>query len=108
VLPDEIEAGLSGYVSSIACDRAGEFVAVTSSRGGLAVVIDVATGRVVHMRRLEDVSGVAPMPTRGDFLMTSGLGRVSVVPDEADSDQAVSTPWAWDNHAVLISGDPSK
>ena len=77
VLPDEIEAGLSGYVSSIACGRAGEFVAVTSSRGGLAVVIDVATGRVVHMRRLEDVSGVAPMPTRGDFLMTSGLGRVS-------------------------------
>lgn len=106
-LPEEIEAGLSGYVSSIACDRAGNFVAVTSSRGALAAVIDVASGRLVRTRRLEDVSGVAPMQTPGDFLTTSGLGRVSVMPDEAAADDAVSTPWAWDNHAVLITRDPS-
>ncbi len=100
-LPAEVEAGLSGYVSSIACDRAGEFVAVTSSRGALAAVIEIASGRVVHTRRLEDVSGVAPTPTRADFLMTSGSG--AIMPDGSAADQAVSTPWAWDNHAVLIT-----
>jgi hypothetical protein len=105
VLPDEIEAGLSGYVSSVACDRAGAFVAVTSSKGALAVVIDVATGRVKRRRRIEDVSGVAPTPARGDFLMTSGTG--SILPDASAMDQPVSTPWVWDNHAVLITGDPT-
>jgi len=106
-LPAEVEAGLSGYVSSIACDRAGEFAAVTSSRGALAAVIDIASGRVVRTRRLEDVSGVAPMPTRGEFLTTSGLGRVSLMPNSSAADDGVSTPWAWDNHAVLVAGDPT-
>ena len=104
-LPAEIGDGLSGYVSSIACDRAGELVAVTSSRGALAAMLDIASGRVVRTRRLEDVSGVAPTPTRAGFLMTSGLGQVSIVPG-GSADQAVSTPWAWDNHAVLVAGDP--
>jgi hypothetical protein len=105
-LPAEVADGLSGYVSSIACDRAGDFVAVTSSRGALAVVIDIASGRLMRTRRLEDVSGVAPAPTGGGFLTTSGLGRVTVIPDGAGVDHAVSTPWAWDNHAVLVAGDP--
>jgi hypothetical protein len=103
-LPSEIEAGLSGYVSSIACDRAGEMVAVTSSKGALAAVIDVGSGRVVRTRRLEDVSGIAATPKRGEFLMTSGLGQVSAIPDGSAPGRAVSTAWAWDNHAVLIAG----
>ena len=108
VLPVEVETGLSGYVSSIACDRAGEFAAITSSRGALAAVIDIASGRVVRTRRLEDVSGVAPTPEPAAFLTTSGLGRVSIIPDGSAADQAVSTPWAWDNHTVLIAGNPIK
>jgi uncharacterized protein len=105
-LPAEVEAGLSGYVSSIACDRTGEFAAVTSSRGALAAVIDIASGRVVCTRRLEDVSGVAPTGGPAAFLTTSGLGRVSFVSDGSTADQSASTPWAWDNHAVMIAGDP--
>jgi uncharacterized protein len=105
-LPAEVASGLSGYVSSIACDRAGEFAAVTSSRGALAAVIDIASGRVVRTRRLEDVSGVAPTAEPAAFLTTSGLGRVSIMPDGVAADHAAATPWAWDNHAVLIAGDP--
>ena len=107
-LPAEVGDGLSGYVSSIACDRAGGFVAVTSSRGALAVVIDIVSGRVTRTRRLEDVSGVAPTPGSGSFLTTSGLGRVTVVADGSTADRGASTPWAWDNHAVLVAGDPDK
>ncbi len=100
-LPEEVEAALAGYVSSIACDGAGELVAVTSSRGALAVIVDVATGRVRHMRRLDDVSGVAPTPDAAGFLTTTGLGVVAATSASADGD-AAWTPWAWDNHAVLI------
>lgn len=106
-LPPQVEAGLSGYVSSIACDRAGEFVAVTSSKGAMAAVIEIGSGRVVRTRRLEDVSGIAPTPRRGEFLATSGMGRVSVLPQGSEAADAVSTAWAWDNHAVLITGRPA-
>jgi len=106
-LPAEVGDRLSGYVSSIACDRTGDLVAVTSSRGALAVVIDIGSGRVMHTRRLEDVSGVAPTPGGGGFLTTSGFGGVTVIPDGAGADQRASTPWAWDNHAVLVAGDPT-
>lgn len=103
-LPAEIEGGLSGYVSSIACDRGGELVAVTSSRGALAVVIDVASGRVVHTQYFDDVSGVAPMPVSANFLTTTGHGAIDVVSgDEAVPHDPVATPWAWDNHAVLVT-----
>ena len=105
-LPPEVETGLSGYVSSIACDRAGELVAVTSSKGALAIVIDAASGRVVRTRRLEDVSGIAPTSARGEFLATSGLGVVSAIPDGSAPGHTASTTWAWDNHAVRIADGP--
>jgi hypothetical protein len=107
-LPTQVGDGLSGYVSSIACDRGGDFVAVTSSRGAFAVVIEIASGRVMSTRRLEDVSGVAPTPGSSSFLTTSGLGRVTLVADDSTTDQGASTPWAWDNHAVLVAGDPTE
>jgi len=107
-LPAEVEAGLSGYVSSIACDRAGELAAVTSSRGALAAVIHIASGRVVRTRHLEDVSGVAPMVEPAAFLTTSGLGQVAVMPRGSTAGHSASTPWMWDNHAVLIAGGPTE
>lgn len=107
-LPADVEAGLSGYVSSIACDRAGEFAAVTSSRGALAAVIHIASGRVVRTRHLEDVSGVAPMVEPAAFLTTSGLGQVAVMPRGSTAGHSASTPWMWDNHAVLIAGGPTE
>jgi hypothetical protein len=103
-LPADVEAGLSGYVSSIACDSGGELVAVTSSRGALAVVIDVATGRVVRTQHVDDVSGVVPTPEPVNFLTTTGHGAIDVMRgDGAVSHDPVATPWAWDNHAVLVT-----
>ena len=103
-LPVEVESGLAGYVSSIACDRGGDLVAVTSSRGALAAVIDVTSGRVVRTQQLDDVSGVAPTPAGAGFLTTTGHGQVAILPDGSETVHATaSTPWAWDNHAVLVA-----
>lgn len=103
-LPVAARQGLSGYVSSIACDRAGELVAVTSSKGARALVLDIASGRVVHTRALEDVSGIAPAPRPSEFLMTAGTGHIEHV-DAREAARATdaATPWMWDNHAVLVS-----
>jgi len=107
-LPPEAQQGLSGYVSSIACDRDGAFVAVTSSKGARAIVLDVASGKLVHTHVLDDVSGIAPTGVPAEFLMTTGTGRVERVRED-DGAQAItaSTPWGWDNHAVFVGNEIS-
>ena len=102
-LPPEAQEGLSGYVSSVACDHDGDYVAVTSSKGARAIVLDVASGKLMHTHRLDDVSGIAPTDVRAGFLLTAGTGRIACV-READGARpvAASTPWSWDNHAVFV------
>lgn len=102
-LPPEAQHGLSGYVSSIACDRNGALVAVTSSKGARAIVLDVASGKLVHTHMLDDVSGIAPTGRQAEFLMTTGTGRVERVREEEGAHAVTaSTPWSWDNHAVFV------
>lgn len=107
-LPAEAAHGLSGYVSSVACDRAGDFVAVTSSKGARAIVLDIASGTLVRTYPLDDVSGIAPAAAPADFLVTAGTGRVAMIAGRDDAHMAgASTPWRWDNHAVFVAGGVS-
>jgi hypothetical protein len=106
-LPPEAQQGLSGYVSSIACDRDGAFVAVTSSKGARAIVLDVASGKLVHTHVLDDVSGIAPTGVPAGFLMTTGTGRIECVREEDAGAIDASTTWSWDNHAVFVGNEIS-
>jgi hypothetical protein len=107
-LPADAAHGLSGYVSSVACDRAGDVVAVTSAKGARAVVLDIASGKLVQMYPIDDVSGIAPAPTPADFLVTAGTGRVAIIAGRDDAHMAgTATPWRWDNHAVFVAGGVS-
>jgi hypothetical protein len=109
VLPLEVAKGLAGYVSSIACDRAGQLVAVTSSKGACAIVLDVASGRVVHTHRIDDVSGIAPGAAPADFLTTAGTGRIALLTGEdGASAETGAAPWMWDNHAVFVADSLSR
>ncbi|MEL6299579.1 MAG: DUF1513 domain-containing protein [Pseudomonadota bacterium] len=99
-LPQAIVAGLGGYVSSVATNRAGDIVAVTGARGGVVVYLDVATGRVLDSRSMPDVSGVAADGGDG-FLLTSGTGTVARGAP-AGAHQTSATRWRWDNHAELL------
>ncbi len=94
--------GLRGYISSVAMDGPGEIAAVTSSRGSVAIFIEVATGRILGSRNLADVSGVAKGGASGEFLLTTGYGQVvdSVAPGTVTA--LAETDWHWDNHAVKL------
>jgi hypothetical protein len=98
-LPAVTEHALSGYVSSIACDRSGAFAAVTSSKGASAVVLDIASGEILRTHTLTDVSGVAPTRASGEFLATAGTGEIARLDAQGT---AASTSWIWDNHAVFV------
>lgn len=102
-IPPATERALSGYVSSIACDRVGELVAITSSKGASAVVLDIALGKVVRTHTLDDISGIAPTRAPAEFLATAGTGQIVKLGGGRDARTgAASTPWIWDNHAVLV------
>lgn len=101
LLSREASAALSGYVSSVAVDREGRVAAATSSKGGAAVMIDVATGKLLRIVRLADVSGVAGRAAAGDFLLTSGTGAIADAVVGRETIKALGEAFCnWDNHAV--------
>jgi hypothetical protein len=101
-LAADLSPRLRGYISSVAVDASGEIAALTGSRGGIVLFIDVATGRVLGERSLVDVSGVAP--SVGGFLLTTGKGEIaSGASPSQGATMTSSTHWQWDNHAVLVS-----
>jgi hypothetical protein len=102
-LTDGACTALSGYVSSVAVDSSGTSAAVTSSRSGSVVVIDISTGRLLKIHRLTDVSGVAETGAAGTFLVTTGDGSIAESGSAAEwAGAPVATGWNWDNHAVRL------
>jgi hypothetical protein len=102
-LPGEVVSWLSGYVSSVAVDRSGDVAGITSSRGNLVMMIEVATGRVLRTVTCADISGVSPTAADSAFLVTSGKGEVVTVTMASGPGRSVVAPWEWDNHAVMIA-----
>ena len=91
---------LRGYVGSVVASADGSRVAVTSPRGGLLIVWDARSCRVLETHRIADVCGVAP--AKRGFVASDGKGRVwigGVVVSRVVRAQ-------WDNHlaAAVHSG----
>lgn len=105
-LPQREQRLLRGYVGSVAGDTAGRLVAVTSPRGGAALLLDPDSGAVAGSARLADVCGLAAAPTPGDFLLASGLAGLHSLRDGMLSALSAADPaTAWDNH-LLFLGSP--
>jgi predicted lipoprotein len=89
------------FAASIAAN-----VAATASapKGGLITYWDVSARRFLGASELNDGCGIAPTRHKARFLLTSGQGWLV----EADALRAVdqerrSSPYEWDNHAILVS-----
>ena len=104
-MPHEIKHGMRNYAASVAADRRGETAVITAPRGGIAVAIDIATGRYLSHHAMEDVFGVAPQANKDGFLISSGLGALAAMrgDDQAGSETfKQSSAAAWDNHLVTL------
>jgi len=102
-LPNEASAALSGYVSSVAVDSSGTVAAATSSKAGAVVMIDIATGKLLGIAAMTDVSGVARRSGSRDFLLTSGTGAIADAPAAHGAVTALgATAFNWDNHAIFL------
>lgn len=92
-------AAMRGYGGSIAWNRAGDAFAITSPKGGAALILDAA-GRQQALLLRDEVCGAAAL---GDaFILTDGLGGVWGADGAALS--ALSHGDAlWDNHLIPIT-----
>ncbi len=102
VLPENVTLAMRNYVASLAVNRSGETAVITAPRGGLAVVVDVTSGRYLAHRTMPNVFGVAARRGGTGFLLATGNGALATLTGEPLSGaQALAT--AWDNHLVALS-----
>ena len=101
--PDETQTALHNYIGSVTADADGGIVAASAPKGGLITYWDVSSRRFLGSCELNDGCGVAPTRHRASFLLTSGQGWL-VETDVADAtdEERRSSPYEWDNHAILV------
>ena len=99
--PDDLLVRLNQYVASVAAHPEDGTVALTAPRGGLAVVLDGASGGGLQAPAITDCAGVLPLAGEG-FLVSSGRGglyRVSA--DQAEAHPVARSDLWWDNHFIV-------
>ena len=94
-----VRRALAGYVGSIAYAEDGRTIAVTSPRGGVVQRFDAETVQHTETVAMEDVCGVAPLPT--GFAVTSGTGALCYL-GGATLHATRHSSVMWDNHLVPI------
>lgn len=95
----DTQSEMQGYAGSVAIDPSASRVAITSPRGGICHVFDVATGTLAQTIPISDICGVAP--GLDGFTATSGNGTV-VLDLGLKSERHVTTDLSWDNHLVPL------
>jgi len=84
------------YVGSVAANADGSLVAATSPRGGVAIMLEADSGRIVSSRNLPEVCGAAA--DGAGFVHSTHRGLLDIQ-GHAVSSQTIA---AWDNHLLRI------
>lgn len=96
-IPAEQQGALSQYCGSVATDRSGRYLAVTSPRGSTVLICDLENGTVNAMRNATDVCGATRSVTGNGFILSSGTGRLTRW-SGAPATLSSRTDLRWDNH----------
>lgn len=94
-LPDPALSRLNHYIASVKASADGERIAVTSSRGNMAYVLDAIDHRIIESIPLTDVSGCAPLGNH--FCFTTGQGALRGTRD-------TQLDLSFDNHLTGLLG----
>lgn len=97
--PEPIQRQMKGYGASVAFSGDGAMVAVSSSRGGIVTVFDVATRGYLFRVEAPDISGLAP--ASNGFYATTGQGKTFEIGIDG-ANLLTELPLAWDNHLVSL------
>lgn len=106
--PEPAHAAMRNYAGSVAFNRSGDLVAMTSPVGGRLQVFETETGHFRAALVAADVCGLAADPEGEGFIATDGRGRVLAVVADPVADGGfrlklrATHPVAWDNHVVVL------
>lgn len=89
-LPHATTIALANYVGAIAINRHEGLVGITSPKGGTALVLDAASGRVLRQEQMRDAAGVSAGPH--DLAFSSYDGTFA----------GTKSPIAWDQHISTL------
>jgi uncharacterized protein len=89
---------MKGYAGSIAIAGDGVLIALTSSKGGSAVVYD-GVGNYLATHRRADLSGAAPRAR--EVILSDGQGAFWTC-DAGGLTPLARADVAWDNHLVAL------
>lgn len=99
----EAEAFLmQGYAGSIAANPAAGLIALTSPRGGVAMIHDLTGAHLATLRR-PDLCGAA-MAEDAAFTLTDGGGAIWAADPDTGLRLRARHEVAWDNHLVSVAG----
>lgn len=97
---------LRQYCGSVAFDRSGALLAVTSPRGNTLTIWDASASRLVAAHRIDDVCGIAPTARPLRFMASSGRGGLFDVDGGRGAARPIVRPGAtraaWDNHLAPV------
>ncbi len=98
--PGPVTEAMKNYCGSVAADSAGQVACVTAPRGNISTFWSIADGRFLASAGIEDGCGVCAAHGGGDFVISSGTGRlVSAKPSAITGTSASHVgKLAWDNH----------
>lgn len=105
-MPEMELMGMSNYVGSLSLDKTEDIIAATSPQGGSVALWNRRSGEFLSRERMSDVCGVAALPDRHDFLLTSGNDGVRSLVEGAEALSRISDDrlqnWIWDNHLLPV------
>lgn len=105
-MPEMELMGMSNYVGSLSLDKSEDIIAATSPQGGSVALWNRRSGEFLSRERMSDVCGVAALPDRHDFLLTSGNDGVRSLVEGAETLARISDDrlqnWIWDNHLLPV------
>lgn len=95
----EVLARMGNYIASIVAHPENSLVAVASPVGGTTVIFDRISGQVVNTAPLPDCAGAQAL-AGGDFLVSTGLGKLVRLGATGTPDILASHSVQWDHHLV--------
>ncbi|WP_293269066.1 DUF1513 domain-containing protein [Neptunomonas sp.] len=105
VIPIQVNGRLNQYCGSACFDSTGNFAAVSSPRGNLITLWNIKARQFHAAIKVNDGCGIAKGQHAGEFVISSGTGRLYTINSQKMIRTAIPTqlPVKWDNHLSPIS-----
>ncbi|WP_372966044.1 DUF1513 domain-containing protein [Marinobacter sp.] len=90
---------LANYIASVVAHPENDLVAAASPVGGTAIIFRGHTGELVSRTRITDCAGIQAL-AGGDFLVSSGQGKLIRLSSRQPAGEIADLPLYWDHHLV--------